>query len=390
MRPKQSLLSLLALCLISSSCGLDPEKRNPAVPRGAPLVPPTQIETVLELESPPGNVTVSADNRVFFTFHPAASPVLHVAEALPTGGFAAFPNEEWQRPREKEPYFISPLAVRADDKGRLWILDHGNFGKQRPSLTAFDIDTRKMLHRYEMGSKIAGWGSMVNDFWVDAEREVIYITDTSPYRFNPALIVYDVETGRARRLLEDHPSMKAENHHMVVQGHFLKALGLPLQIAVDSIALSTDGERLYFGALTGSSLYSIDTAALRQKHLAADLLAERVRPHADKPSSDGIVADSEDNLYLTAIEDDSIWVVKTDTAPQVLARSAELLSWPDGLHLLPNGHSLYVTASELQHVIGADLDLLPNQRPFRILRIPLPEVLSTGSAGGHPQESSLP
>jgi sugar lactone lactonase YvrE len=369
MRPKQILPSFLVLCLISSSCGLDPEKRNRAEARGAPLVHASVIETVLELEAPPGNVTVSADDRVFFTFHPAASPVLHLAEALPKGGFAAFPDEKWQKPRQKEPYFISPLAVRADDKGRLWVLDHGNFGKQKPSLTAFDIGTREVLHRYEMGSKIAGWGSMVNDFWVDAEREVIYIADTSPYRFNPALIVYEVETGRARRLLD---------------------LGLPLQIAVDSIALSTDGERLFFGALTGSSLYSIDTAALRQPHLAADLLAERVRTHVGKPSSDGIVADSEDNLYVTAIEDDAIWGLKTGSEPQVLARSTELLSWPDGLHLTPDGHSLYVTASELQHVIGADLDLLQNQRPFRILKIPLLEVLSTGSAGGIPHESSLP
>jgi len=297
---------------------------------------------------------------------------LHVAEALPDGSFKVFPDIEWQEPREDGPYFVSPLSLRSDRKGRLWVLDHGDFGKETPSLTAFDIVTRKMVHRVEFPKEIANWGSMLNDFWVDDEREIVYIADTSAYDFDPALIVYDIASQGATRFLEDHLSVKPEDHHMVVQDRFIKVFRIPLQVAVDSIALSADGETLYFGPMTGSSIYRIDTQSLRASGLGKAEVASRVQEHGPKPSTDGIAADSKGNLYLTAIEHDAVWMMSPDGSLQVLAQDPELLSWPDGVHLSPDERWLYVTASELQHVLGADLDALPTQGPFRILRIPLP------------------
>ncbi|MCP5066338.1 MAG: hypothetical protein GY946_07190, partial [bacterium] len=252
-------------------------------------------------------------------------------------------------------------------------LDHGDFGSETPSLTAFDIGSRAVDHPLEPPGDIADRGSMPNDLWAAAEYEVVYIADTSAYDFDPALVVYDIASGSARRVLEDHVSMKPENHHMVVQGRFMKAVGMGLKVAVDSIGLSADGTTLYYGPMTGSRLYRIDTASLRDESLDDTALAARVERHGSKPSTDGIAADAAGNLYLTAIEDDAIWIMKPDGSLRVLARDAELLSWPDGVHLSSDGGSLYVSASELQHAMGADLDLLTKQRPFRILRIPLGE-----------------
>ena len=374
---------LVAGCLLATGCGLDDAKRNPVIADQKPLAPSGAIEVVLELDSPPGNVTVAHSQnhlappkerreRIFFTFHPAAKPAMHVAETFPDGGFEAFPDAEWQHEREDGPYFVSPLSLRADRKGRLWVLDHGNFGAEPPSLTAFDIASREMVHRVEFPKRIANWGSMLNDFWVDDEREIVYIADTSAYDLDPALIVYDIPSQGAIRFLEDHHSVKPEDHHMVVQGRFMKVFGIPLQVAVDSIALSADGSTLYFGPMTGSRMYRIDTESLRDPRLDGAELASRVQQHGSKPSTDGIAADSEGNLYLTAIEHDAIWVLRPDGSLRVLSGNPDLLSWPDGVHLSPDERYLYVTASELQHVLGADLDALPTQWPFRILRIELP------------------
>ena len=373
--PGTARLVALAVGLLAAGCGLDDAKRNPVTADQKPLAPSGAIEVVIEIDTPPGNVTVAPDGRVFFTFHPAAKPALHVAEALPDGNFEVFPDDAWQEPREDGPYFVSPLSLRADRKGRLWVLDHGDFGKETPSLTAFDIATREMVHRVEFPKDIANWGSMLNDFWVDDEREIVHIADTSAYDFDPALIVYDIPSKGATRLLEDHPSVKPEDHHMVVQDRYIKVFGIPLQVAVDSIALSADGSTLYFGPMTGSRMYRIDTDSLHDVSLDKSDLASRVLEHGSKPSTDGIAADSKGNLYLTAIEHDAVWVMRPDGSSHVLAQDSELLSWPDGVHLSPDERWLYVTASELQHVLGADLDALPTQRPFRILRIPLPESL---------------
>ena len=379
-----TLALALAGGLLAAGCGLDDAKRNPVTVDQKPLAPSSAIEVVIELDTPPGNVTVAptqkplapagmvTDERIFFTFHPAAKPALHVAEALPDGNFEVFPDIEWQEPREDGPYFVSPLSLRADRKGRLWVLDHGDFGSETPSLTAFDIATREMVHRVEFPKEIANWGSMLNDFWVDDQREVVYIADTSAYDFDPALVVYDIASGRARRLLEDHPSVKPENHHMVVQDRYIKIFGIPLRVAVDSIALSGDGSTLFYGPLTGSRMYRIDTDSLHDVSLDRSALESRVQEYGSKPSTDGIAADSKGNLYLTAIEHDAVWVMRPDGSLHVLAQDPELLSWPDGVHLSPDERWLYVTASELQYALGADLDKLPAQRPFRILRIELP------------------
>jgi sugar lactone lactonase YvrE len=357
---------------LATNCGPNETQINPVRADQKPQVPASAIQVVIELDTPPGNVTVAPDGRVFFTFHPAADPALHVAEALPDGNFEVFPDIGWQAARDNEPFFVSPLSLRADRKGRLWVLDHGNFGLETASLTAFDIATRQMIHRVEFPWGVASWGSMLNDFWVDDERGVVYIADTSAYVFNPALIVYDINARSATRLLKRHPSVKPEPHHMVVQDRFLKVLDIPLRVAVDSIALSADGKELFYGPMTGSRMFQIDTESLRDRHLDQAALAYRVREYGSKPSTDGIAADSQGNLYLTAIEHNAVWVMKPDGSLRVLAQDPELLSWPDGVHLSPDERWLYVTASELQHVLGVDLDELPAQRPFRILRIPLP------------------
>ena len=45
-----------------------------------PELPASALERVADLSMPPGNIAVSADGRVFFTFHPEASPPVQVAE----------------------------------------------------------------------------------------------------------------------------------------------------------------------------------------------------------------------------------------------------------------------------------------------------------------------
>ena len=47
---------------------------------GPPSVPSTAIEHVADLDHPPGNIAVTPDGRVFFTFHPDGGSPVAVAE----------------------------------------------------------------------------------------------------------------------------------------------------------------------------------------------------------------------------------------------------------------------------------------------------------------------
>lgn len=369
---KQSWIPCSLLLAAGCAFSPNPDKRNPALGDVAPLLSAAAIEVVAELPAPPGNLAVAADGTVFFTFHPEAAPEVHLARVT-AEGYALFPDEGWQREREDAPFFVTPLALRIDGRGWLWVLDHGDYGSETPSLTAFDCATGELRHRFEFPSDVAGWGSMLNDFVVDSARDLIYIADPSPFEFDPALIVYDVGQRRARRLLENHDSVLAEDLHTVVQGRFMKAFGLTLQIDVDSIALSGDGEQLIYGPLSGGTLYRVPTAALRDLALDEEALAAQVVVHGPKPITDGIVADGAGNVYLTAIEHDALAVSGPDGELSLLVQDPELIAWPDGVCLGPQDAYLYATCSELHHVIGEDLEGLPDHAPFRIVRVPLTE-----------------
>ncbi len=126
---------------------------------GLPIFRKDSIEVVANLSGPPGNIAVSRDYRIFFTFHPDGNPDIKVAEW--TGGKAVpFPDTEFQKKRSGKPFFDTVLSLRIDAQNRLWTLDHGYFGIRQPRLMAFDIRTGQVLHENEFHSDIAGFGSL--------------------------------------------------------------------------------------------------------------------------------------------------------------------------------------------------------------------------------------
>jgi sugar lactone lactonase YvrE len=375
-------LLLLLLAPLAACSTPNPDRFNTSLSGLAPIYSASRIEVVGELPVPPGNLAVSASGRVFLTLHPEAKPKTHLVELAPDGTLKPFPDAAWQEEREDQACWVSPLGVRIDSQDRLWVLDHGDYGRLPPSLTAFDIDSGEVLLRHVFAKKVAGWGSMLNDLAVDAEGGFVYIADPGPFTFHPGLVVFDIEASQAWRALDDHISVVPEDHHHVVQGRFMRAFYMALQIGVDSIALSPDGSALLYGPLSGASLYLIPTSALRDR--ALDPTPE-VRTYGPKPTTDGIAIGPTGDVYLTAIEHDALAVLRPTQPPslELLVSDPELLAWPDGLALSKDGSYLYATVSELHHVIGEDLSLLPRHAPYRVVRVRLGN-LSSEDAGEEP------
>src|SRR5437899_12701333 len=117
----------------------------------------------------------------------------------------------------------------------------------------------------------------------------VYIADASFFAKRPALVVYDVETHAARRLLEGHRSVTPEAYVPVVQGRVMRVLGIfDVRPGVDSIALDRRGEWLYFAPVTSRHLYRIRSALLRDTSTPAESLGIQVENYAAKTMSDGI------------------------------------------------------------------------------------------------------
>jgi sugar lactone lactonase YvrE len=325
----------------------------------APELPASAVELVANLDYPPGNIAVAPDGRVFFTYHPDGNPPEAVM-TLRDGAPVAFPSSRYDA-------FDTVLSMRIDRQGRLWTLDHGRFGRGQPRLIAFEPATGQEVHRYDFPSDVAGLLSMLNDFQVAPAGDHIYIAEASPIAGTPALIVYDVKARASRRLLDGHPSVRTEDYRIQAPGRDMTLLGLyTLRIGVDTIALDRRGEWLYFGPVTGGTLWRVRTADLNDTSLSPDALAAKVEAFAPKPISDGASSDDQGRIYLTDPEHSAVLALEPDRRLRTLVKDPKL-RWPDGLSFGPDG-SLYVTCSALQDVLFRSGGARQAHAPYQIYR----------------------
>jgi sugar lactone lactonase YvrE len=335
----------------------------------APELPPSALEKVADLDLPPGNVAVSADGRVFFTYHPDASPPVKVAE-LVAGKPTPYPDAAFQEPRTDDaalPHFQSPLALRIDRQNRLWVLDYADYARGQPRLLAFDLATNELVQTHDFPSHVAPFLSMLNDFQVDPTGTRIYIAEASPILRRPALVLYDVARKTSRRVLHEHASLEAEPYVLQAPGRDMVLFGVyDLRVPVDSIALDTRGEWLYYGPLSGATMYRVATRDLDDEALSDEELGRRVEAYGPKPISDGLTMDVEDNLYVSDPEHSAVLILTPERKLRTLVKEPRL-RWPDGFSFGPDGW-LYVTASSLQDVLFVSAAHVREHAPYQIFR----------------------
>jgi len=333
-----------------------------------PVLGASALEKVADLPLPPGNIAVSKNGRVFFTFHPEGSPPIRVAE-LVGGKPVAYPNEEFQKSNPGRIYFHTPLAMRIDRQDRLWVLDYGSYGiTGQPRIVAFDLATNEMVDHYDFPSRIAGMLSMLNDFQVDPAGRKIYIAETSMFRRRPAIIIYDVEKHSARRVLDGDRSVMPKDYMMNAAGERdMTIYGIvTLKIGIDSIALDRSGEWLYYAPVSDDRMYRIATRDLNDESLGAEALAAKVEIYGRKTLSDGITTDLDGNVYLSDMEHSAVLQLRPDHRLVTLLKD-QRLRWPDGFSFGPDGW-LYVTCSALHEVILQSMDHIHGHAPYQIFR----------------------
>ena len=332
----------------------------------APTIPASAVEQVAALDHPPGNIAVAANGQVFLTLHPDGKPPIKVVQ-LVDGKPVPFPSEAFQRPAEGKPHFETPLSMRIDRQNRLGVLDHADFGRGQPRITAFDPTTGALVHQYDFPSDVAGFLSMLNDFAVSPDGTTIYIAESSPIAGTPALIVYDVVAKTSRRLLDSHPSVLAEDYVINAAGRDMVVLGVyTLRIGVDSITLDRKGEWLYYAPVNGDRMYRVPAKALDDPALAPSALAATVEDYGPKTTSDGLSSDDAGNVYVTDPEHSAVLALGPDRTLRTLVKDAKL-RWPDGLSFGPDGW-LYVTCSSLQHVLFVTPGHQAAHAPYHVYR----------------------
>ncbi len=328
----------------------------------SPVLAESMLEEVLAYPEPIGNVARSPDGRLFFTVHPESRPRGNRVLEFVAGASVPYPDVGAQLA-----LFDTVLGIAVDRQNRLWTIDHGSHGFRRARLIAFDLATNELVLDEVLPREIAPAGSTLQDLQVSADGRSVIIADTSIGRLSPGLVIYDVARGTARRVLDGHDIVSAEDFRIRSNNRDLSILGgvVALKGGVDGIAIGSDW--LYFGAMNGSTLYRVAVADLLDEGLPADELANRVEPYATKPLGHGISIDTDGNLYATDVEHNSVYIIGSDRKPRTLVQSLRI-RWPDGLTFGSDGW-LYVTDSALPELVLKSRDHIAEQRPYRIFRV---------------------
>ncbi|MET0611415.1 MAG: L-dopachrome tautomerase-related protein, partial [Pseudomonas caspiana] len=142
-----------------------------------------------------------------------------------------------------------------------------------------------------------------------------------------------------------------------------KALG----VASDGIALSPDGQTLYFSPLSSRHLYSVPTRLLRDASVSEKALDAAVQDLGEKGASDGLEADANGAVYASDYEHNGIRKRLADGTWQTIVHDPRVL-WPDTLSIGPDGY-LYFTANQLHRQAGFHDGKDLRQKPYSLLRV---------------------
>ena len=330
----------------------------------------------------PTGVTVSETGRIFVNFPRWGDNVPFTVGEIRDGKVVAYPNAAINKENPNDPSdgLISVQSVVADGRGRVWLLDTAapGFADPKPrgaKLVAIDLASNKVVKRLVFPANVMLPSTYVNDMRFDfrnGAEGTVYLTDSS-LRGPGAIIVMDIASGRAMRRLSGVPATSVDPAFVpVVEGLPVMVEGAdgkpkPLGVASDGIALSADGQTLYFTPLSSRHLYAVSTALLRDASVSEQQLAAAVQDLGEKGASDGMEADADGAVYAGDYEHNSIRKRLPDGQWQTLVHDPRLL-WPDTLSIGPDGY-LYFIANQLHRQAAFRGGQDQRQKPYSLLRL---------------------
>jgi len=329
-----------------------------------------QLEIAARLDKGPGNITVTPAGRIIVSLHQFFGHDARVVAVEPDGTLTEIATAA---------ALDSVLGLQADANGVIWLLDNAmRDGGTRRLVGWHSVQDRLVSDIDLSASSVAA--SFLNDLAVDTERGFAYIADPASGS-DAAIIVVNLWDGSARRVLQGHTSVVAEDVDLVIDGVPVRIRQgdgslLRPRVGVNPIALDAQGDWLYFGPMHGHAMYRVETRHLRNPAISAEVLANNVERWADKPISDGISIDRDGNLYLGDLANNAIGVIDADANYRQLVTDPRL-SWIDAFSFAPDGR-LYTLANQLHRTAvlnGGEAATVP---PFLILRL---QPLAPGISG---------
>lgn len=244
-------------------------------------------QVVATFKQRPGNPSITPDGRLLVSLHPLDQPNTKVVEVSIGDLKSPYPSKHFSEGENS--LLKAVIAIRTDDQGVAWMLDLATH-------KVYGWDTRKntLVNTIQIPEKVLRPKSFLQDFALDQKRNRIIIADMTQSDLKskpePAFITVDLNTGKAVRVAENHPSMLPDS-----SGGF----------ALNPITIDPNYEWVYFGALNGHEIYRVKASYFDNN---GEDVADNIHRYAPKPYSDGITVDSQQNVYIADIEHNAIGV----------------------------------------------------------------------------------
>jgi sugar lactone lactonase YvrE len=244
----------------------------------------------------------------------------------------------------------SVLGWEIDELDRAWFLDQGHVedapcaaGMQK--IVCWDLKKNELVLNIPIPNEIASFkASFLNDLVVDNKNGFVYIADSGIYTdpLEGGLIIYNMKTGKLRRVLHQHVSTQD------VPGYWFKIAGKsiwpdkPMRTGADGIALSADRSTLYWCALTARHLYCMDTVLLQDFSIPEDKIEAAVVDLGNKgTNTDGMCADNQGLIYYTMLEGQGIGVFNPADKTFQPIITDERMVWVDGMTFDRKGNLIF-------------------------------------------------
>jgi sugar lactone lactonase YvrE len=275
----------------------------------------------------------------------------------------------WKGGEDGRSKWVCVQSVYYDDSSTLWILDPA-----APMMKKIQGGGAKLVKMSRASSTIERTYSFtgivpdsayVNDVRVDVKRGWAYMTESK----GGGIIALNLASGKMRRLLSTHYSVKSDTaFKFIIDGQELMKEGKPVKINSDGIALTPDGDWLYYKPLTDDKLYRVKTEALRDPDMSGDALAKQVEDLGHFVTTDGMIFDDAGNLYLGDLQRYRIVRIAPDLKMTTVVEDERLI-WPDS-YSIADGY-LYISCSQINKQPDYNAGVNKRTSPYKVLRMKL-------------------
>ncbi|WCO00877.1 major royal jelly family protein [Psychroserpens ponticola] len=343
----------------------------------------TETETFATTDQAVGNITFSNTGDLVYSHHPFFAPNNRVMIMnAKTKESKPFPNKAWNTPRDTDDNYLSNvLGIRNDENGIIWMIDMAQRNNVTPKIVGWNTKTDQLERIYYLPKSSVPKIAQPNDMVVDTKHGYFIIADEGIGNggdgSKAAFIIVDMKTGKTRRILEGTRTTKPENAPTVIKGKHLAVNGKNLLVGNDGITADKDFEYIYYGPLNGTKIYRIKTLDLVNEAFTDEDLDSKIETYSDKPNNGGMSIDVDGNIYLTALETNSVAVVlATDRSVKTMTADKNM-AWPDGVSYNHVDGYMYVSAAQVNKGAVFNNGKDQSTKPFYIFRFkPLVEGVS--------------